>query len=784
MNRFLLFLTLLVLLPFFTFAQVDESKPIRVSKNVAFAKSAPLEELVAKLTPDKSESLVIKEVENRLDYDKWPDADPSRSPGKVQTTMGSMQSKGPVIGFQGQGPTGYYPPDTDGDVSETHFVQVVNSKYSVYDKNGTKLLGPLNLSTLWDNLPGPWNGANDGDPIVIYDEEASRWVITQFSVSTSTKYELFAVSETNDPLGSYFLYAFSFGNVMNDYPKIGVWRDAYYATYNMFRNGFQGGRITAVERAKMLTGDPNAAMVEFNKSGYYSLMPADIDGENLPEEGEPCPVMYINGAQNVEMWDFHTDWSNPDNSTFTLGATISVSSFSPTPNTNNGSGGFITQPNTSQRLDGLGNMIMNRLAYRKFDDHESMVVNHSVRVSTGSGVSRGAIRWYEFRKTTGNWSLYQEGTYSPDDNHRWMGSAAMNGNGDIAIAYSVTNSEDIYPSIRYTGRRAGDPLGEMTIEEVQLKGGDNNQSFYRWGDYACLNVDPVDDSTFWFTAEYNGWKTWIASFDLAAISAVTCDAGADSSVCVDDAFVTQGTGTGVSEIQWTSDGDGFFVPTTSFNSTYVRGSQDITNGGCTLTISVVGFDASTATDSMYLSIINGPTCNAGDDATIYENQSYALHGSATHAGIITWSTEGDGTFSDTTILEPIYSLGANDIANGGVNLNLHVEPISPCVGTDDDEMHIGILTGIDDKEDNSLGLVIYPNPTNDVFSINVNNLVVGEQFSFYVYTSYGKEVYRQVVTSKGNTYKRIIDMSSFVPGIYFVKVQSNEGTNTLKVIKK
>ncbi len=784
MNRFFVIILLLVTAPLFTMAQVDETKPIIISKAVNFAKSKPLSELAVVLTPDKSDALVLREVENKLNYDKWPAANPNKIVGKVQTKMGPNQSRGPVVGFAGQGSTGYYPPDTDGDVGESHFVQVVNSKYNVFDKEGTKLLGPLNLSTLWDNLPGPWNGKNDGDPIVVYDEAAGRWVITQFCVSTSTKYELFAVSETNDPTGAFYLYAFSFGTYMNDYPKIGVWRDAYYATYNMFNGGFVGGRITAVDRAKMLVGDPSATMIQFNKSGYYSLMPADIDGSNLPDEGAPCPIMYINSSQRVELWNFHADWETPNNSSLTLGTSITVSSFSPTPNTNNGSGGFITQPNTSQKLDGLGNMIMNRLAFRKFADHESMVVTHSVRVNTGSNVYRGAIRWYEFRRSTGNWTLYQEGTYAPDDNHRWMGSAAMNANGDISIAYSVSNSTDIYPSIRYTGRRDGDPLGEMTIAEVELKTGNSNQAAWRWGDYSCINVDPVDDTTFWYTTEHSGWKTWIASYNLGPISAATCNAGEDGYTCVTDAFETQGTGTGVSTIQWTSSGDGFFVPDDQFNSTYVRGNQDIADGGCTLTLDVQGFDGSTASDSMYLNIVDSPTCNAGDDATIYENQSYSLHGTATFAGEITWTTSGDGVFSDTTILEPIYTLGTNDIINGGVDLSLHVEPMAPCSGTDDDEMHLGILTGINNVTDNSVGLTIYPNPTNSSFTMNLDKLTAGEDFSFYVYTSYGKEIFRQIVTAKSTNYTRVINLTGFIPGVYFVKVITAAGTTTMRVVKQ
>ncbi|NOR86118.1 MAG: hypothetical protein GQ527_00775, partial [Bacteroidales bacterium] len=647
MNRILLFVVLLALSPVFLNAQVDETTtPFKVTKAVVYAKSAPLAELAAVLTPDKAESMEPKESKNKVWYVKWPNTDPNRPTENIQSEMGDEQSRGPGVGFNGQGGTGYYPPDTDGDVSETHFVQVVNSKYNVYDKQGTKLLGPLNLSTLWASLPGPWVGSNDGDPIVLYDEIAQRWVITQFYVSNpNDNYELFAVSETSDPLGAYHLYAFGFGNQMNDYPKMGVWTDGYYATYNMFNNGFVGSKITVVEREKMLIGDPTASMIEYLKYGKYATMPADIDGENLPAAGTTNTVMYITDSKKIELWDFHADWDTPSNSSLSLGVTLTPTYFSEY-------NGSIPQPN-GNGLDALGGMIMNRLAYRKFDGHESMVTNHSV-VANG----KAGIRWYEFRRTSGDWEIYQEGTYSPagDDHYRWMGSAAMNANGDIGLAYSVTNSSDIHPSIRYTGRRDGDALGQMTIEEVELKTGTTSQtSFSRWGDYSCLNVDPDNDTVFWFTTEYNGWKTWIASFDLGAVSGPTGDAGEDAYICQNDQFITQGTGTGVLEILWTSDGDGFFSPDNDFNSTYIRGSQDVNNGGCTLTLTVTGFDGeTTASDDLYLSII--PKVSAGDDAEILNTEVFTCQGTSNAPdGIITWTTSGDGSFSDAGTLNPIYT---------------------------------------------------------------------------------------------------------------------------------
>lgn len=775
MNRNLLFFLLFAVSPFFVLAQVDETKPYEIAKAVAYIKTAPLSELAARLSPDKADAIPFeKEVKNRLDINKWPNDDLSKATENVQTKMGQRVSRGPGVGFSGQGPTGFYPPDTDGDVSDDHFVQMVNSKYNVYEKDGTKILGPMNLSTLWDQLP-PGNWGNDGDPIVLWDEDAERWVLTQFRVNSSQKYQLFAISESSDPLGAYHLYAFSFGTTMNDYPKIGVWRDGYYATYNMFQNGsFTGSRITTVERDKMLIGDPDAQMVSFHKTGHYSTMPADIDGEALPLEGDDCPVMYITAQKTIRLYDFHVDWEDVDNSYLNLGVTLSPASFNAyNPN--------IPQLN-GQGLNSLSGMIMNRLAYRKFDTYASMVTNHTVHANGKCGV-----RWYEFRKDDGegnNWVLYQEGTYAPDsDVYRWMGSAAMNGRGDISIAYSVANNVDVHPSIRYTGRLAADPLGEMTITEVELKTGTSSQSgAERWGDYSCLNVDPADDTTFWFTTEYNGWKTWISSYDLGGISGPNVNAGEDGIICTNDQFTTSASGSGILNMEWTSNGDGFFSPSNGFEVTYIRGGQDVVNGGCTLTLTATGFDGvTTASDDLELSI--APSANAGPDAEIWDTESFTCEGTGTTIGTIEWTTSGDGDFSEVGIMTPIYTPGETDLANGYATLTL-TTAVEFCDGDKSDDMLLSIQTvGVNDLEATNK-LSIYPNPTNDIFTLNIDGLTTGEEFTYMVYTSYGKEVFRQVAAAKANTYERLIDMSDFVAGIYFVSVQTENGNTTMKLVKK
>jgi hypothetical protein len=789
MRRTLLFLLLVANIGF-TYGQNSHTK-VKTTKAVAYAKTAPLSELTAKLSPDKQDALPItKEVKNKFNVEKWVNTDKTARPAPIQKTMGGVKSRGPEVGFSGQGGTGFVPPDTDGDVNDTHFVQMVNSKYNVYLKDGTHLLGPLDLSTLWAQLPGgPWG--NSGDPIVLYDEEYDRWILTQFAPrdNYSENYELFAVSETSDPTGAYFLYAFEFGTVFNDYPKMGVWNDGYYATYNMFqRDGnsfyFVGASITAVEREKMVVGDPDAQMIVtpgFSQgyiSGYYATMPADVDGEDFPEAGTPCPVMFINEDQEIEFWNFTADWENPDNSTLIKqNPNVVVSSFQETPSNYNGSEGFIPQPGTSSRLDGLGRMIMNRLAYRKFDDHESMVVNHSVMAGDFSG-----IRWYEFRRPNGNWELFQEGTYAPDDGvHRWMGSIAMNGNGDIAIGYSVSNAEDIYPSIRYTGRRVTDPLGEMTMEEIELKTGSYSQSHYRWGDYNCMNVDTENDTSFWYTTEHSGWGTWIAKFDFGPIQSATADAGEDGYICVNEQFQTAGSGTNVHNILWTTDGDGVFSPHNQFNTTYIRGNQDIANGGCTLTMTVTGFDGVEDSDQIYLHIV--PWADAGPDAAILSSQSLQLQGQGTEYGDVLWTTSGDGTFSNANSFTPIYTPGAQDISNAGAELSMSVSVSEPCEDEKEDSMILDIIVGVEEI-DALQSFTVSPNPSDDVFNLEMNETSIGQNFTILIHTGYGKEIYREVITAKSNTFKKSLDMSQFVAGIYFASFQSENGTKTIKLIKK
>jgi len=473
-------------------------------------------------------------------------------------------AKAPIQNFDGINNTyGVYPPDTQGDVGPNHYVQVVNLGFQVFSKTGTSLYGPANLSTIWAGIPSPWNGTNNGDPIVLYDQAADRWMIAQFSLPNTTQYAmLIAISQTPDPTGAWHRYVFQFGSKMPDYPKFGVWSDGYYMAVNQFISGSSWGGVgaCAFERNKMLTGDPTAQMVYFDlgaSSDPGGMLPSDWDGTTPPVSGEPNYFTYFNDWSSatddyLKIWQFHVDWTTTTNSTFAESASLVTAPFNSTVCS---SGNCVPQPGSSVLLEALSDRLMYRLQYRNFGDHRSMVTNHTVEVD---GTGHAGVRWYELRNTGSGWSIYQQGTYAPDASHRWMGSVAMNGVGDIALGYSVSNGTTIYPSIRYTGRAAGDPLGQMTYAEQTIKDGAGYQSgsAARWGDYSMMSVDPTDDGTFWYTTEYiqsSGsvpWRTRIASFIFGPVPPVAIFTASQTKPCLNNTVIFTDQSSGI-PLTWT-----------------------------------------------------------------------------------------------------------------------------------------------------------------------------------------------------------------------------------------
>jgi hypothetical protein len=328
-----------------------------------------------------------------------------------------------------------------------------------------------------------------------------------------------------------------------DYPKLGIWPDAYYMSADLYTGQGFGGKFLgaypcAFDRKAMLAGNAATAQCFQLNSNYASLLPADLDGSTLPPAGSPNYFLNL-GTNSLNLWKFHVDWTTPGSSTLSSPPiNIPVRTFSEAC----GGGICIPQPGTTEQLDSLGDRLMYRLAYRNFvnsvgqEDHESLVVNHSITaVPTGSTGSTVGVLWYEIRNpgscssdpNSAQYCIYQRGTFAPDLNFRWMGSIAMDKVGDIAVGYSVSSSS-MYPGIRFTGRVPTDPSGTLEAENLNtsfanggsiIVGGAGSQlKLSNWGDYSSMSVDPVDDCTFWYTTEYlaasgkYNWNTYIASF--------------------------------------------------------------------------------------------------------------------------------------------------------------------------------------------------------------------------------------------------------------------------------
>lgn len=418
------------------------------------------------------------------------------------------------------------PPDTDGEVGATQYAQMVNEGFQVFDKNtGASVFGPVGISTIWNGFGGVCQTNGNGDPIVVYDQLANRWLISQFAGTSVPTDECIAVSTTSDATGSYNRYAFHLGSNFFDYPHIAVWPDGYYMSDNVFNAAgttFLGPQPFAFDRVKMLAGQP-ATFVTTGASGAAEdvYLPADLDGSNLPPAGAPATFVAVPFSGTYKVRHFHADFVTPANSTFTVFATPAAAGFTELCGTTRS---CVPQQGQSaaNKLDGIGDRLMFRLATRFIGGHESTVGNFTVSANSVAG-----IRWFELRNvTSGPVTVFQESTYQPDTTWRWMGSAAMDKDGGIALGFSAS-SATIFPQIRYAGRLATDPLNTMAQGEATLFAGTGSQtgSGNRWGDYSDLTVDPVDDCTFWYTQEYYqttgtfNWRTRIGSFKLPTCGA-------------------------------------------------------------------------------------------------------------------------------------------------------------------------------------------------------------------------------------------------------------------------
>jgi len=510
----------------------------RVTTAVAFDVSPPLRDL-ARQAPTGLSGRDEKEERGALVSDLRFTGDAVVQASKA--VAGTASIAPPRLNFEGlansDNPFEVSPPDPNGEVGPNHYVEMVNLVFAVYSKAGQRLLGPTPIGVLWNGFALPDCTDLSGDPVLLYDQLANRWLLSQFTTRGPTYYNCVAVSQTADPTGAYFRYAFSTGPNFPDYPKYGAWPNAYFLSTREFApdNSFAGDGAYALERKRMLRGDPGARAVQFllapGSTPYLpgdGLLPADLDGTALPPDGSPN---YFVGTMDdgagrgapfdgINIFAFSVTWSANPTGTFTQVAQLPVTAFDSIFPCAPNSRSCIPQPQTGNKVDILSyrQRPTFRLAYRNFGTYESLVTNQSVEASPGMA----GVRWYELRAVAGAFSVYQQGTYAPADGvHRWMGSVAMDRFGDMALGYSVSNGDTVYPGIRYTGRLAGDPLGLMTLGEAVLIDGSGSQRVSsRWGDYTDMTVDPSDDCTFWYVNEYyahssqRGWQTRIGSFRL------------------------------------------------------------------------------------------------------------------------------------------------------------------------------------------------------------------------------------------------------------------------------
>jgi Ig-like domain CHU_C associated len=425
----------------------------------------------------------------------------------------------------------FAPPDPNMCVGPNHVVQMVNSAHKVFDKSGNLLAGPLKFSSIASTAQ------DDGDPIVLYDQMADRWVLLQFNLPSQHESIIFCISQTPDPTGAYFVYEFPTVGVFPDYPHVGIWNNSYVVTtheFNQTGTAYLGQGFYAVDRAKMVSGEPTATLIRFQDTSEGGYLPASLEGLKTPESTSDAIFTSFNADEfggSDELWirTLHPNFGNPASSTLSARGTIAVAAFdgrSPS------SRSAIEQSGTTTGLDAIADRMMSRVIYRRFDNSESLVMNYAVNISgvnpTNAATFQAAMRWYELTRATPTsaWAINQQSTYAPSaidgatGENRWMGSIGIDQRGNIAMGYSKSSSTT-FPSINYAERKKTDVLNTLGTEQTFHAGtGSQVTSGNRWGDYSAIATDPSDEETLWYTNEYYltttsfDWKTRIGSFKI------------------------------------------------------------------------------------------------------------------------------------------------------------------------------------------------------------------------------------------------------------------------------
>jgi uncharacterized repeat protein (TIGR01451 family) len=506
-------------------ASRDASATPVTLRAVAHDTSAPLQAMNRGPISMRIHAPMLNEWRERVQTVGAPVNDPvvQRAPGSARMPATTTNFDG--LALADAGGASYLPPDTSGDVGLTQYVQVVNGMLAVYTKGGSRVAGPIPNLDFWSGLGGHCDTLAAGDPTVVYDSYANRWVYSEFAFAIDNQgnqvgpyYQCVAVSTSGDATGTWNRYEFLIhSTIFPDYPKIAVWHDGYYMSVNQFDDlGFHGAGAIVFERSQMLTG--GAAQAQYIDASTINpdlggILPVDADGATAPTGPAPFLALvddpFYDANDRLQIWHFTVDWATPGNSRFQLASELPVA----------GQSTGISHVAGGLGLDAIGQgQLMYRVQWRTIGGVPTIVANNTV--DAGSGLA--GIRWYLLRYVAGNWTLSQQGTYATLSIDRWMGSIAADGTGNLALGFTATGGV-VNASPYIAGRLTTDPANTLpqSDDAVISSGGSQSHPSQRWGDYSQMTVDPADQCTFWFTSEYyavnssNNWRTRIASFRYA-----------------------------------------------------------------------------------------------------------------------------------------------------------------------------------------------------------------------------------------------------------------------------
>ena len=809
-----------------------------------FHETKPLRELFPNSAEEEKTAFVEREIEDRdgnipQQFPKTVEQDGpvyGNDPSTVQSNMGSIHNRAPLHSWAGQAATGFYPLDPSGAVGPNHYVQMINSTtFKIWNKTGTSLLTGT-LGNLWSPAT-----SNDGDPVVLYDKAADRFFLAQFGQSGNHIY--IAISKTADPTGAWYTYTFT-SPVFPDYLKFSVWQDGYYMCSNAQT------RVFAFERAKMLIGDATAKSVyasytQSGTSGFFCPLPADAGDGPLPAAGTKLPFFaYTDNAWGgtntdaVKIWNTTVTWGTTPTMTATLNTTIPTAAFDASYNS---SWNDVSQPGTTQMLDGIGGVCMFRAQYKVWSNYNSVVLNWAVKISS----TQRSIKWVELRQnSSGTWSLYQEGIYAPDTDTRWMGSIAMDNNGGIALCYMKSNSSSIYPGLYYTGRKSCDPLGQMTIAETQVVAGTAPQTgVNRDGDYAETTLDP-DGVTFWHTGMYMGaggaQKTQVYSFVLpqcvASAPPVANFSASQTTVCAGQSVSFTDLSSNVpSHWSWTFAGGTPATDTTQFPTVVFS-----TPGTYAVTLTATNsFGSNTATQSSYITVNTAPaTPTPTSNSPLCNGQTIDLFTPTVTGATYAWTgplgyniSTQNPTRPAATALAGTYSVvvtvgGCPSLA-GTVTVVVNPNPATPTVtaagntltssATAGNQWYLNgvvitgatsqtytasqsgvytvqvtvngctsalsnsiTITGIEEySQDNSFS--IYPNPSHGIFTVTLHS-DVKKTYTLKMVNALGQLVFVKSLTDITGDYSQPVDVSRFSKGVYMLVLTDDKHETVKKVI--